>query len=167
MIEIAFPACLIELVQDNEDRIRIVLEERTALGPVVVYEDVGPAQDIIPGPNDSVFEIEWPFYVACAIRGDRFPVGEGQRQTLVEIKAKSRFAEFVEADELTEPEYLEIWAGLPKGEPAPLRYWRLVCNELALDVASPTPPQIRRLRTAGGEREAGGLRNDRPILRSF
>ena len=31
MIEIAFPACLIELVQDNEDRIRIVLEERTAL----------------------------------------------------------------------------------------------------------------------------------------
>ena len=142
---IAHPAFLVQIDVPDDRSLRIVLEERTALGP----EEDGPfglvGREIVRAPEDGTYEIRWDLVVCFAVRGDPFP-REGANATIAEFPPDSGFMRWVISSSYAEPDYVAAMKGAPPEPPVlPLRHWSVSCNEVQFDVASPDPPSVRRL----------------------
>ena len=140
-------AYLVELEAPNDRSLRLVLEERTGLGPEEQVEDgLGPARAILRRAGDSRFEVSWPLLVCFAVRGDPFANDATPcTEVLSEQDRLGPFMQFVEATARTDPAYVAAMGKGRNGRPAPLRHWRVCCDEAVIDVAAPDPPTIRRL----------------------
>ena len=139
-------AYLVELDVPNDRSLRLVLEERTGLGPEEVDDVLGHAHGFVRGDGVSWFEVSWPLLVCFAVRGDPF-ANDATPSTEVlseQDDPLGPFMQFVEATARTDPGYVAAM-GSRNGRPAPLRHWRVCCDEAVIDVAAPDPPTIRRL----------------------
>lgn len=134
----------------DENGVRIVVEERTGLGPpeddlgaLLGIPDLGTSQEIISGGEDGVYEIVWLIAVCFAVRGDYFPRGGPRSETISEDVPDSRFISWVKSDSYTGSDYLALFAGHTDDD-RPLRHWVVSTNQAHFDVASPYPPQVTR-----------------------
>jgi hypothetical protein len=135
----------------DENGVRIVVEERSGLGPAEA-DDLGAmlgtpdlkSQEIIAGPNDGIFEIVWIVAVCFAVRGDYFPKEGPPTGTISEAPPDSSFLSWVKNTSRTGSDYLAMLAG-HEDDDRPLRHWIVSTNQVQFDVASPYPPEVTRL----------------------
>jgi hypothetical protein len=134
----------------DENGLRIVVEERSGLGPpesdlgeILGIADLGTSQEMIPSREDGVYEIVWPVAVCFAVRGDYFPKGGPRTETISEESSDSPFISWVKSDSHTGSDYLALLAGHTDDD-RPLRHWVVRTNQAHFDVASPYHPQVTR-----------------------
>lgn len=135
----------------DENRVRIVVEERSGLGPAEA-DHLGAvlgtldltSQEIIAGPGDGAFEIVWLVAACFAVRGDYFPKGKPRRGTISEAPLDSAFLSWVKTDSYSGSDYLAMLAS-HEDDDRPLRHWVVSTNQVHIDVASPYSPQVTML----------------------
>lgn len=139
---IAHPAFLREIRSVDENGLVIVVEERTALGPLEDGVGLGfEGREIVSSATDRVLEIRWGVVVCFAARGDAFPRGLSTSATISEGNPNSAFIRWVKAESNTGSDYLAFLAGQDDDD-RPLRHWIVSTNEVHFDVASPYAPTV-------------------------
>ncbi len=142
---IAHPPALISLEVVHDRGLRIVVEERTGLGPAVEQFDLGiKGSEIIATEGDKTYEIWWPVVVCFAVRGDPFPAGGPSTATISDIGTDSSFLRWVQSESYAEVDYV---AAMGDGREAGrvLRQWTISSSEARIDVAALDPPLIRTI----------------------
>jgi hypothetical protein len=140
---IAHPAFLREIRSIDESGLVIVVEERTARGPLEP-DELGLAfegREIVSSTTDRVLEISWSVVVCFAVRGDHFPKGSSTSATISEGDPNSAFIRWVKAESNTGSDYLAFLAGHDDDD-RPLRHWIVSTNGVHFDVASPYAPEV-------------------------
>jgi hypothetical protein len=142
---IAHPPSLVAIEVDTDRSLRIVLQEKTALGPEEPQADFDlGGREIVSGPDDGTFELDWEVVVCFAVRGDPFPTGRPSTETLTEHAEDSAFMQWVRSECYVNAEYVAAMHGAMDAPALPLRHFRVSCQEAQFDVAATTPPEVRR-----------------------
>jgi len=145
---IAHPPFLRSVEVLDDRGLRILLEERSGLGP----ERGDPLglgfkeQEIITQPSDTTYEICWPVVVCFAVRGDPFPKGPPSASTVTEVSSDSAFMRWVKCESHAGADYVAAMAGEEQAN-RELRHWVVSCHEAHFDVAALDAPVVRRLET--------------------
>lgn len=132
-----------ELVEPEENVLRLVIEEAKVSGPpedieVLPGKVISGTRAIESDASCRVFELVWPTYVSYCVRNESFctqdkeEVWEGR---LFCLHSKSHFLDFVARATFACADY-----------PGPLRHWGINCLNHIIDVVSVCEPQVRRLR---------------------
>ena len=143
---VAHPAYLVSVEVLDDRGLRIVLEERSGIGP----EQNDPlglgfkGREIVAAPTDATYEIRWPLVVCFAIRGDPFPKGSPSTRTISEERVDSAFLGWVRSGSYADVEYVAAMAGQDEAG-RELRHWVISSNEAHFDVAALDPPFVNQL----------------------
>jgi hypothetical protein len=143
---IAHPAFLVSVEVLDDRGLRILLEERSGLGP----EQDDPLglgfkeQEIVAKATDATYEICWPVVVCFAVRGDPFPKGPPSISTISEESCDSAFLQWVKSKSHASADYVAAMAGEDEAD-RKLRHWAVSSNEAHFDVAALGPPRVARL----------------------
>lgn len=143
--QIAHPPFLIAVDLPNDRSLRIVVEERTGRGPEETDELGLGSREIVHAMDDRTFEISWTIVVCFAVRGDPFPRGAPSTGTISEVASEDAFLAWVKSDSHSEPDYIAAMQAEPDAAALELRHWRVSCNEVLFDIASPQPPVVRQI----------------------
>ncbi|MGJ8586385.1 MAG: hypothetical protein ACSHXD_20025 [Marinosulfonomonas sp.] len=139
---IAHPASLVEINVIGDRGLRIVLEERTGLGPSQFESDLGiDSREVIHAPDDHIYEISWEVVVCFAVRGDPFPTGPNLTSTITEAEPNSAFMQWVKNESNAEPAYVAAMSGSGEAEGI-LRHWLVGCSDASFDVAAIKAPAV-------------------------
>jgi hypothetical protein len=143
---IAHPPILVSVEVLDDRGLRIVLEERSGLGPERddPYGLGFKEQEVVAQPSDATYEICWPVVVCFAVRGDPFPKEPPSTSTISEVSSDSPFMRWVESESHAGADYVAAMAGEDESG-RELRHWEVSCNEANFDVAALDPPIVRRL----------------------
>lgn len=148
VLSIAHPASLLSVEVLDDRGLRIVLAERTGLGP----EQDDPfglgfkEQEVFAGPTDTTYEISWRIVVCFAVRGDPFPKGAISTSTISKEPLGTAFMRWVESESNAGVDYVAAMAGQDE-EGRELRHWVISSNEARFDVVALDPPTVKLLVT--------------------
>ena len=142
---IAHPSFLITIDVIDDRGLRIVLEEKTRLGPPEKLLDLElTSREFVRDQNDGIFEIAWPVVACFAVRGDPFPKGRPSTSTIIEEPTDTGFMQWVKSSTRCEPDYVAAMGG-EDAHDRKLRHWVISCHEIHVDVAAIDPPTVGRI----------------------
>ncbi len=155
LFDVRVPAYLVSLSDGPGNRLTLVIEEATGLGPPgeaietpsspadeAFNEIMANAQAIKPGPSDRVIEMTWEQPVSYAVTDESFADLERDGQTadgrVARIVQNSWFDDFVKAS---------TWAD--DNFPGQLRHYSIVTNNHCVNVISAKEPKLKLVSVCG------------------
>jgi hypothetical protein len=128
---------LSELSEPGENELRLVIEEAAVGESEQIVEGSLRAYPIDTSPQSRVFELNWPAYIAYAVRNESHAVPSDKEiyeGKLLRRFSTSHFLDYVRVSTNTS----DLW-------PGSLQHWEMVCLNHVIDVVAVDDPEIVKL----------------------